>query len=182
MAVCGASTKLVESFRRPMIAAGLLAIPVHPLLHNDPVAIVGDDEAVQIKIETVLDSRAIDFRDKAARLRQGLAVEADAVADRYEFARSLTGMLAAPAADMDAKLAREWRETVLQRADHARGDAGGMPIHAHHGTERLEPEGMAETAEELIPAIVEDDGLGHNRAEPRHAAGQPLRNAAAMQR
>ncbi len=40
----------------------------------------------------------------------------------------------------------ERRQPPLQRADHRRGDAARMPVHAHHGAERLEPERIGEPA------------------------------------
>ena len=49
-------------------------------------------------------------------------------------------MLAAATADMDPQFAPERREATLQRADHARRDARRVPVHSHHGPERLEPE------------------------------------------
>jgi len=61
-------------------------------------------------------------------------------------------MLAAAAADMDAELPLERPEPALERADDARGDAGGMPVHPHHGAEGLEPEGMCEPAQQLVAA------------------------------
>ena len=89
-----------------MIAPRLPALAVHALLHDDPVAVVGDDEAVQVEVEAVLHRRAVDLGDQPARLRQRRAVEADALADRDQLVRRLARMLAAPAADMDAELAR----------------------------------------------------------------------------
>ena len=68
-------------------------------------------------------------------------------------------MFPASAADMDTKFAFKRRETALQRTDHARGDAGGMPIHPHHRAERLEPERVRQPLEELIAAVVMDDRL-----------------------
>ena len=124
------------------------------------MAVVGDDEAVQIELEPVLHRGAVDLGDEPARLRQRRAVEADALADGDELVRRLPRMPAAPAADMDAELARERRQPALQRADHAGGDAGGMPVHAHHGAERLEPERMGEPAQQLVAAVVVDDRLG----------------------
>lgn len=53
-----------------MIAAGLLALAVHPLLNHDPPAVVGDDEGVQIKIETVLHGGAVHLGDEPAGLYQ----------------------------------------------------------------------------------------------------------------
>ena len=165
-----------------MIAARLPALAVHALLDDDPVAVVGDDEAVQVEIEAVLHGGAVDLGDQPARLRQRRAVEADPLADRDQLVRRLPRMPAAPAADMDAELARQRRQAALQRADHAGGDAGGMPVHAHHGAERLEPEGMGEAAQQLVAAVVMDDRLADHRAEPRHALAEPFRHAAAVQR
>ena len=56
---------------------------------------------------------------------------------------------------MEAELARERREAALQRADDAGGDARGMPIHPHHRAEGLEPEGMGETAQEFVAAVMD---------------------------
>ena len=66
----------------PVIAAGLPLVAVHALLHHRPLAVVGDEEAMQIEIETVLHRGAVDFGDQAAGARQRRAVEADAIAER----------------------------------------------------------------------------------------------------
>ena len=165
-----------------MVAARVPAVAVHALLHHDPFAVVGHDEAVQIEIEAVLHRGAVDLGDEPAAPRQRRAVEADALADGDQFLRRLPRMRAAAAADMEAEFARERREAALQRADHAGGDAGGMPVHAHDGAERLEPEGMRQPAQEFVAAIVMDDRLGDDRAEPRHALAEPCRHPAAMKR
>ena len=99
----------LQAFRQPVIAARLPALAVHALLHHHPVAVVGDDEAVQIEVEAVLHRRAVDLGDQPAGLRQRRAVEADALADRDQLLRRLPRMLAAAAADMDAELACERR-------------------------------------------------------------------------
>ena len=129
-----------------MIAPRLPRVAVHALLHHDPMAVVGDDEAVQVEVEAVLHRGAVDLGDEPARLGERRAVEADALADRDELVRRLARMRAAAAADMQAEFARARREPALQRAEHAGGDARGMPVHAHHGAEGLEPEGMREPA------------------------------------
>ena len=172
----------LQPFRQPVIAARLSAVAVHALLHHDPASVVGDDEAVQIEIEAVLHRGAVDLGDEPARLGERRAVEPDPVADRDKLVRRPPRMLAAPAADMDAEFAGERRQAALQRADDAGGDARGMPVHAHDGAEGLEPEGMGETAQQLVAAISVDDRLGHDRAEPRHPVGEPLRHGAAVQR
>ena len=88
-----------------MVAARLPRVAVHPLLDDDPAAVVGDDEAVQIEVEAVLHGGAVDLGDEAARVGERGAVEADAVADRDELVRRLARMRAAAAADMEAEFA-----------------------------------------------------------------------------
>ncbi len=70
--------------------------------------LVGDEEAVQVEIEAILDRCAIDLGDETARARQGGPVESDAVAERVKFVQSFPRMLAPTSADVDA-------EFVLQR-------------------------------------------------------------------
>ncbi len=118
-----------------MIAPGLTAIAVHALLDHDPVSVIGDDEAVEIEVEPVLDCRAVDFGNEPARLRERRAIEPNPIADRDKLVWGLARMIAASAADMDSKLRGQWRQAALQRADDASGDAGGVPVHPHHGAE-----------------------------------------------
>ena len=96
-----------QPFRQPVIAAGLPALAVHALLHHHPLAVIGDDEAVQIEIEAVLHRGAVDLGDEPARRGQRRAVEADALADRDQLVRRLARMLAAAAADVNAELASQ---------------------------------------------------------------------------
>ena len=165
-----------------MIAPRVAALAVHALLHHHPLAVVGDDEAVQVEVEAVLHGRAVDLGDEPARLRKRRAVDADALADGNQLIRRLARMLAAPAADVNAKLAAQRRQAALQRAEHAGGDAGGMPVHAHDGAEGLEPERMRQPAQEFLAPVVMHDRLRDHRAEPRHALAQPRRHAAAVER
>src|ERR1700712_3984500 len=89
-------------------------------------------------------------------------------------------MFAAAAADVDAEFALKRRKPALQGADHAGGDAGGMPVHSHHGAERLKPERMRQPLQELVASVVMDDGLADDGAERAQARAQPWRNAPAV--
>ena len=62
-----------------MISPGLLAPAIHALLHDCPIAVVGNDEAVQVEVETVLHRRAVDFGDEAARAGELGAVQIPSV-------------------------------------------------------------------------------------------------------
>ena len=156
--------------------------PVHALLHDDPFAVVGDDEAVEVKVEPVLNGGAVYLGDEPARLRQRRAVEADALADVGQLRRGLAGMAAPAAADMEPQFARERAEPALERADHAGGDSRRMPVHAHDGAKRLEPERMRQPAQEFVAAVMMDDRLGDDRAQFRHALAEPGGNPAIVKR
>jgi hypothetical protein len=69
------------------------------LLDNNPPAIIGYDEAVQIEIEAILHSGT---------------VKAPPLPDRDKLLRRLPRMFATAATDMDPKLIRERRQAALQ--------------------------------------------------------------------
>src|SRR6185312_44987 len=125
---------------------------------------------------------AVDLGDEAARPRQAIRVEADAVSERLELIRRLARMLAAPAADVDAELVLQRHEPALERADDAGGDPRGMPVHAHDRAERLEPERMGEPLQILVAAVMMHDRLGDDSAERGHASAEPRRHPPAMER
>src|SRR3954452_4553010 len=166
--------------RMPMVAPGLSLVAVHALLNDRPFAVVGDKEAMKVEIESVLHRGAVDLGHETTRACQFLAVETDALAEQPEFIGCLPGMLPPAATDVNAKFALERSKTALQGADDAGGDAGGMPVHSHHGAERLKPERMRQPLQELVTPVVVDDGLADDGAERSHALAQPWRNASAM--
>jgi hypothetical protein len=120
----------LQTIREPVIAPGLPAIAVHALLDNGPVSVISHDEAVEIEVKTILDRRAIHLGDEPTRFCQRRAVETDPITDRYKLMWRPPRMIAAPPADVDTELSRQRRQAALQRADDARGDAGGMPVHS----------------------------------------------------
>ena len=87
----------------PVVAPCLALVAVHALLHHGPVAVIGDEEPVQIEIEAVLHGGAVDLGDQPAGAGQRGGVEADAVAERSQLVRRAARVLAPPAADMDAE-------------------------------------------------------------------------------
>ncbi len=160
-----------------MVAPRLTFVAIHALLDDHPVTIIGDDEAVEIEIETILHGCAVHLGDQAACLRQPGAVQPGAVADRHQFVRRLARLRPASTADMQAEFFRKRLQPTFQRAEHAGRDAGGMPVHAHDGAEGLEPEGMGKPAQKLVTPVVVDDSLGNQRTERGHAVAQPWRHA-----
>jgi hypothetical protein len=172
----------LQTFGQPMIAASRAARVVHALLDHHPVAVIGDDEAVQIEVKTILDGGAVDLRHQPAHISERRSIDSDPLSDRCEFKRRLSRLFAAAAADMDSEFARQGLKSSLERADHARGDARRVPVHAHDRAERLEPERVSEATQELVAAVMMDNRLGDDGAEAGHAACEPQGHPAAMQR
>ena len=124
-----------QSLRKPVIAPRLLAFAAHALLDDGPLSIVGDNKAVQVKIEAILHCRAVDLRNQAACLGKSCSIDTDSVTDGNEFLRRSPRMVAASSTDVNAQLVAERCQPSLERAYDARGDAGGMPVHPHHRPE-----------------------------------------------
>jgi hypothetical protein len=57
-----------------------------------------------------------------------------------------------------------------------------MPVHAHDRAERLEPERVGKTAQQLIAAVMMDNRFAEHRPEASHAVGEPLGNLSTVQR
>ena len=73
---------------------------------------------MQIKIEAVLYGGAVDFGDETASARETGGVETNALSQQLELVRSLSGMLSAPAADVDAEFVRERLKPALEGTDN----------------------------------------------------------------
>jgi len=104
-----------------MIAARLPALTIHTLLHDGPFAVVGYDKAMQVKIESILDGRTIDLGHQSASFGQTRAIDPDARAYREQLPRSLSGVFATSATNVNAELRLKRSQSALQRTNHARG-------------------------------------------------------------
>src|SRR5712675_59766 len=137
-----------------MIPPCLPAPAIHALLHDGPIAVIGDDEAVPVEVETVLHRRAVHLGDQAARLCESRPINADTLTDRNQLLRRLPRMLAASTADVNAELVPKWCQPPLESPDDARRDSGRVPVHAHDGAERLKPERTGEPPQQLVASVV----------------------------
>jgi hypothetical protein len=88
----------------------------------------------------------------------------------------------AAAADVQAEVVGDVVQADLQRVHHARGDPRGVPVHAHHGAERLEPERVRQPREPCVAPVVQHDGLGDHATQHGHPLRQPRRDRAPVQR
>ena len=120
----GLVDKAAQAFGMPVIAARLPLFAVHALLHHGPFAVIGDEEAVQIELETVLHGGAVNFGDQPAGPRQRPTIDTGPLANRSQFIRRAPRVLAAAAADVNPEFALQRRQPALQGADHAGSDAG----------------------------------------------------------
>src|ERR1700745_871991 len=83
---------------------------------------------------------------------------------------------------MDPELLLQRCQAALQRPYDAGRDPGGMPVHTHHGAERLEPERVSETPQQFVATVMMDNRFGGNRPEAGHSVGKPPGNLSSMQR
>src|SRR5262245_27361055 len=144
----------------PVIAARHPAPIVQALLDDGPLAVRRDYETVEVNLKAVGDRIVVDARCKPACADQRFTVEAAALSDIEQFLRRVARESSAPAADVDAEFIRPRGEAALQSAHDGCGDARRMPVHSHHGAERLEPERVAETREEGRCAVIPNDTFG----------------------
>src|SRR5260370_31557550 len=93
-----------QSLEEPVVAAGLPELAVHPLLYNDPMAVIGNDEPVQIELETVLHSGTVDLGYQAAGCGERRPIQAYPVPDLDQVLRRFPRILPASAADVEANL------------------------------------------------------------------------------
>src|SRR5690242_1708270 len=85
--------EITERFRMPMITARIPLRAIHALLDDGPLAIIGYEEPVQVKIVAVLHRGAVDLGDEAACARQRGAVETNPHPKTVQLLRRLARML-----------------------------------------------------------------------------------------
>ncbi len=96
-----------------MIAARQASRFVHPLLHHGPIACRGDDEGVQVDLESIGDGVIVHARREPAGADQFLTIQAVAVRHRAELIGSAPGMTPASAANIEAQLTRARIDAAL---------------------------------------------------------------------
>ena len=77
----GLLDKTFQAFRKPVIPASLLAVAIHPLLDDNPLAIIGHDESMQIEIKAILNGGAVHLGDEPARICERRPVKANPLPD-----------------------------------------------------------------------------------------------------
>ena len=100
----GGIDEALQALGKPVITARRPAAVAHALLDHRPAAVVGDDEAVEIEIEAVLNGGAVHLGDEPADSAKRRSVEAGALASGNKLFRSLAAVASASAADMDSEL------------------------------------------------------------------------------
>jgi hypothetical protein len=102
----------------PVIAARQSRLLVHPLLDDRPLAVPGQEEAVQINLESVGDGVVIHLGGEPAGSHERVTIETRSLGDRSQFVRCVARVASAATANVDAQLVRARIETALQGAEH----------------------------------------------------------------
>src|ERR1044071_2544162 len=143
-----------------MISSSKSASIIETLLNHCPLGICGHNKTVKVNLKPVGDRVVVDARCQPAGANELIAVKPATIGDRSQFLRSVSREFSSTTTDVNAKVVCTRRETSLESSHHRCGNSGGMPIHSHHRTERLEPERIAQPAEKCRCAVVADYGLG----------------------
>ena len=72
-----------------MIPPSLFEVAVHPLLYHDPLAIIGDNETVEVQVEAILDRSRVDLGNEPAGFCECKAIKADPISNGDKLVRCL---------------------------------------------------------------------------------------------
>ena len=113
---------------------------------------------------------------------RALALASEPIARAGDLVRRLARRPALSAGGEEPELAIDVLEPFLHRAAHGRRHAARVPVEPEHAAERLKPEWIREPAQHLARAVLARE-IDHDLArEAHHAAEQPRRRLAAVQR
>src|SRR5438105_6238283 len=118
--------RLVHEIRdlraEPVVAARGAIVFAHALLYYRPLAIAGDEEAVVIDAEAILDRRRIDFRRHPAVIGESSAVDPGAISVVDELVWSATRDLSLAPSDKNANVIAAFGEAFFEGAADGGGD------------------------------------------------------------
>src|SRR3984885_3058442 len=137
---------------------------------------------MKVKLKTVGYGVIVDARREPAGARQRIAVEPCLQRKNAQLVRCAHGVPPSAAAEPQAKLRETWIHAALQRAQYRSGNAGGVPVHAHHCTVCLKPEWIAQPGEKFRWPVVENDLLGDGSPKLGHPLRKPRRHMSAVER
>ena len=166
--------------RMPVITPGHRITFAHPLLDHGPLPFTGKNKIVGIQLKSVLDGRIVDLGAQLTATYQILSIEAGAFADIPDLFRRLPGKFPLASADINTQLTGMRIDRPLQGAHHGGRDSRTMPVHTHNSPQTLEPEWIAQTADDLRLAIVHYQRLRYGKTQLGHTIRQPLGNIAIM--
>src|SRR5690349_14020923 len=108
--------EIVHGFAEPVISPRPASRLVHPLLHDTPLALLGEKETVMIKLIPVLHRRRINLRAHLRRENQAIAVaDRPALGEIRDLARRLAAGGAFPARDVNSQIRAEMLVRLLHR-------------------------------------------------------------------
>src|SRR3954466_9686258 len=149
--------KISHRRRVPMIASSHRRVRIHALLNDRPLSVVRDYEAMKIKLKPILDCIVVHARGQPAAARERISIQAGAFGVCLQFLGSLTRVATTATADEYSQLARARIQSTFERAYHRSSYARRMPIHAHHGSQCLKPEGVGQPGQQGTSAVVMND-------------------------
>ena len=81
--------EIAHAGAEPVVATRVAVVLAHALLHDGPLAITREEEAVMVDVEAVLYGGGVHLRGHAAVVRETRAVHSERRADRQQLVRRL---------------------------------------------------------------------------------------------
>src|SRR5690348_13325397 len=173
--------KITNACRMPVIAARQSGGFIHSLLYYGPFPGLAYNKRVEINLESVDDSVIVDPGCEPAGSDQRLAIDAAPFGKGPKLIRSAARLLASSSANINSQFMCTRIQPTFQRSHHRRCDAGGVPVHAHHASERLKPHRVADAGQKLGYTVMMNNAFGNGCPELLHSDGQPCGYTPAMQ-
>ncbi len=156
---------------------GAVGLP-HALLHHGPGTSTGDEKGVVVQLVSVLYCVVVHLRAGTAGVHEAFRVEAKPLPVRPQLLRGPPGSLPLPAGHRQPEVPLQPPQPLLESFTDGGGEAAAVPVEAQHAPKRLEPEGVAQPAEEGPTALRPPP----RRTSPLEPAGPCGRTATAARR
>src|SRR5690348_8807089 len=135
-----------------------------------------------VKLVPILHSCVGDLGCHATGVEKRLRIYGESFTAIQNFGWRLPRRGALPTKCEDTKVVLDTAQSFLDCAGDRGGHPTRVPVEPEHAPEGLEPEGVGQSAEQLLGTAVRDDVAGDFPREPGHALKEPCGRPARVQR
>ena len=143
----------------PVVTPGQGSSIAHALLYYGPLSFFTHDEIVQVQLVSILDSRIIHFGAELTATHQVFGIQTGLFTNAHQLIRGLAGVFTLATRNVQAQFRRAGIDGSFESTHYGSSNPRGMPVHAHNGSQALEPERIAEPAQHLARAFLQDESF-----------------------